>query len=229
MEKLSENQEMFSKLYSLNVSEYVEKKNDLSYLSWSYAWAEFKKICPDATYSVKKDEQGRCYFGDESIGYMVYTTVSAGGLTYEMWLPVMDGANKSMKLNTYTYLVKNPNFKYATFNKEDGKFYDKYGKEQAEFIEKKCEAISMFDINKTVMRCLVKNLAMFGLGLYIYSGEDLPEQIQPEIICPVCNNPVKDVKKKDGTITLAQEVFDACGGMCYECYKKNNKEKNKNE
>ena len=25
------------------------------------------------------------------------------------------------------------------------------------------------------MRCLTKNLAMFGLGLYIYSGEDLPE------------------------------------------------------
>lgn len=25
------------------------------------------------------------------------------------------------------------------------------------------------------MRCLVKNLAMFGLGLYIYAGEDLPE------------------------------------------------------
>lgn len=31
-----------------------------------------------------------------------------------------------------------------------------------------------FDINKTVMRCLTKNLAMFGLGLYIYAGEDLP-------------------------------------------------------
>ena len=25
------------------------------------------------------------------------------------------------------------------------------------------------------MRCLVKNLAMFGLGLYIYAGEDIPE------------------------------------------------------
>ena len=34
----------------------------------------------------------------------------------------------------------------------------------------------MFDINKTIMRCLVKNLAMFGLGLYVYSGEDLPEE-----------------------------------------------------
>jgi len=34
---------------------------------------------------------------------------------------------------------------------------------------------SMTDINKTIMRCLTKNLAMFGLGLYIYAGEDLPE------------------------------------------------------
>ena len=33
----------------------------------------------------------------------------------------------------------------------------------------------MFDINKTIMRCLVKNIAMFGLGIYIYAGEDYPE------------------------------------------------------
>lgn len=38
----------------------------------------------------------------------------------------------------------------------------------------------MFDINKTIMRCLVKNLAMFGLGLYIYAGEDLPEDVIKE-------------------------------------------------
>ena len=37
----------------------------------------------------------------------------------------------------------------------------------------------MFDINKTIMRCLTKNLAMFGLGHYIYAGEDLPES-KPE-------------------------------------------------
>jgi hypothetical protein len=34
------------------------------------------------------------------------------------------------------------------------------------------------------MRCLVKNLSVFGLGLYIYAGEDLPpkekEYITPE-------------------------------------------------
>jgi hypothetical protein len=41
--------------------------------------------------------------------------------------------------------------------------------------DKTVEAATTFDINKTIMRCLVKNLAMFGLGIYIYAGEDLPE------------------------------------------------------
>ena len=36
-------------------AEYVEKKQGLSYLSWAYAWAQFKKFYPDATYEVKKD------------------------------------------------------------------------------------------------------------------------------------------------------------------------------
>ena len=30
------------------------------------------------------------------------------------------------------------------------------------------------------MRCLTKNLAMFGLGHYIYAGEDLPEAETPQ-------------------------------------------------
>ena len=34
----------FNSLYSLNVNEKVEKKNGLTYLSWAWAWAEFKKI-----------------------------------------------------------------------------------------------------------------------------------------------------------------------------------------
>lgn len=146
----------FMELYSKNVNEYVEKKQGLSYLSWAYAWAEFKKIYPDAIYEVKKDADGKCYFGDENIGYMVYTTVTAGGLTYEMWLPVMDNNNKAMKLLAYEYQTRN-------------------GK-------KTVEAISMFDINKAVMRCLVKNISMFGLGLYIYAGDDLPEAEEEEQI-----------------------------------------------
>ncbi len=190
--------EKFQELYSLNVNEYVEKKQGLSYLSWSYAWAEFKKIYPDATYEVKKDEQGRCYFGDAEIGYMVYTSVTAGGLTYEMWLPVMDGANQAMKLQAYTYKTRNG--------------------------EKTVDAISMFDINKTVMRCLVKNLAMFGLGLYIYAGEDLPEDIK-EYICADCG------KATDKAMAARTEkAFGVV--LCKECGVKRsnmNKESKTNE
>ena len=32
-----------------------------------------------------------------------------------------------------------------------------------------------FDVNTSIMRCLTKAIAMHGLGLYIYAGEDLPE------------------------------------------------------
>lgn len=172
--------EDFEKLYTLDVSKQVEKKDNLSYLSWAYAWREFKRVYPDAEYTVKKDENGRCYFGDEDIGYMVYTTVTAGNLTYEMWLPVMDSKNKTMKLKPY---------KYST----------KYG-------EKTVAGISMFDINKTVMRCLVKNLAMFGLGLYIYAGEDLPEDIK-EYKCADCGKPFEPFTDSKNRYWNAGQVY----------------------
>ena len=35
-------------------------------------------------------------------------------------------------------------------------------------------APSVFDINTSIQRCLVKAIALHGLGLYIYAGEDLP-------------------------------------------------------
>lgn len=185
----------FAELYSLDVSKYVEKKQGLSYLTWSYAWAEFKKVYPEATYKVKKDENGKCYFGDENIGYMVYTEVTAGGLTYEMWLPVMDNANKAMKLKPYTYKTRSG--------------------------EKTVESITMFDINKAIMRCLVKNLAMFGLGLYIYAGEDLPEDIR-EYVCSECGAEIKAAKIK-GEIRTPKEIIETCGGLCLKCYQKNHK------
>ncbi len=141
----------FKDLLSLNVNDRVEKKQGLSYLTWSFAWSEFKKVYPEATYKIIKNNDGLPYFIDNT-GAMCYTEVTAGDITHEMWLPVMNGANKSMKLEAYTYKTRSGN--------------------------KAVEALTMFDVNKTVMRCLVKNLAMFGLGLYIYAGEDLPEAPQ---------------------------------------------------
>ena len=39
-------------------------------------------------------------------------------------------------------------------------------------------------------------------------------------ICPVCGKPVKPVKRPDGTSGTPEEVMKGCGGMCYDCYKK---------
>lgn len=169
----------FETLNKINVNEHTEKKNGLTYLSWAWAWAETKKVYPDAVYEVKKFD-GKPWLYDENLGYMVMTEMTIDGLTHEMWLPVMDGSNKAMKDEGYTYEVKNPNYKYATLNVNDGKFYDKYGNEQKEYIEKTVKQATMFDINTAIMRCLVKNIAMFGLGLYIYAGEDLPEEERKE-------------------------------------------------
>ncbi len=40
---------------------------------------------------------------------------------------------------------------------------------------------TVFDINTSIQRCLVKAIALHGLGLYVYAGEDLPEQSQSAI------------------------------------------------
>lgn len=148
---MNENKSIFGTLFEINVNEHIERKKYLTYLSWPYAWAEVKKKYPTATYKIYQfGEKQLPYVFDESVGYMVFTDVTINGLTHTMWLAVMDGANKAMKSEGYTYDTK--------FRKDIP-----------------VEPATMFDINKTIMRCLVKNLAMFGLGLYIYSGEDLPE------------------------------------------------------
>ena len=151
---------IFEELLSINLNEHTENKNGLPYLSWTYAISEIKKKCPDFRYEILKFENNLPYVYDENTGYMVFTRVTIGEETNEMWLPVMDGNNKAMLNHSYTYKVK----EYG----EDGKFTGQYK-------DKSVEAATMFDINKTIMRCLVKNIAMFGLGLYIYSGEDFPE------------------------------------------------------
>ena len=208
----------FETLNGLNVNEHTETKEvsgkDLTYLSWPWAWAEVKKRFPDAHYTIWKNENGLPYTVDPLTGFMVYTSVTIEGITHEMWLPVMDGANKAMKSEPYTYTVKNPRFKYAK-RQPDGRYLDSYGNEQKEYLTKTVDAATMMDVNKTIMRCLVKNLAMFGLGLYIYAGEDLPEGEQPEEK-PQDNSAAAalrtqtDVTKQE-TLPLEQRVNKALG------------------
>lgn len=150
---------IFAVLNAINVNDHTEKKStggkELTYLSWAWAWAEVKKRFPDATYVIHRNEAGLPFVEDAELGLMCFTSVTIQGQTYDMWLPVMDGANKAMRRSAYTY--------------------DVYNRSTKQYERKTVAAATMFDVNKTLMRCLVKNLAMHGLGLYIYAGEDLPD------------------------------------------------------
>ncbi len=186
----------FQKLYEIDVNHKTENKNGLKYLSWAFAWAEFKKVNPDATYTVDQYD-GKPYLHDDHLGYMVSTKVTVDGLSLPMQLPVMDNKNKAMKSSHYQYKTRNG--------------------------MKDVEAATMFDINTAIMRCLVKNLAMHGLGLYIYAGEDIPsvdntetlsteevktikgmlsELIPESVVCGVVNvNKIEEILASD---------FEAC-------------------
>lgn len=167
----------FAELRKVNCNDRVEKKKtgstELTYLSWTYAFDEVFKTYEDTHYEVWRDPNTHLpYVYDELTGYMVFTSITIEGVTREMWLPVMDSHNAAMKSEPYEVQTK----------------YSKY----------QVAACSMTDINKTIMRCLVKNLAMFGLGLYIYAGEDLPEGEEEP----------KQEPKKDAEKSAKQKVIE---------------------
>ena len=117
---------VWATLSQVDVSERIEKKQNLSFLSWAWAWGTLMEHYPQAEYSFQEPESAT----DGSL--MVFCTVTIDSLSRQMWLPVMDYRNRA---------IPNPN---------------------------------AFQLNTAKMRCLVKCLAMFGLGHYIYAGEDLP-------------------------------------------------------
>ena len=125
----------FEILNSIDVTDKIEKKNGLSYLSWAYAWGELKKLHPDATYTIYENKDEMNYFTDGRTGW-VKTGVTVEGIEHIEYLPIMDYKNKSIPVND----------------------------------------ITSFDVNKAIQRSLTKAVARHGLGLYIYAGEDLPEQ-----------------------------------------------------
>lgn len=140
----------FKTLYDIDVRGKVKQKNNLSYLSWAAAWAEVKKIHPDATYKIYEEPlsfaldgqtpmKTRPWFDDGRTGW-VRTGVTINGIEHIEELPIMDFKNKSIP----------------------------------------AENITSADANKSIQRSLTKACARHGLGLYIYEGEDLPEEAREQ-------------------------------------------------
>ena len=127
-------------LLKRDVNAHTEKKNNLTYLSWAWAWAEALKADPTATFKVEMFD-GKCYMDINGTG-MVWVTVTMFNKPMTCQLPVMDYRNKP---------IPNPD---------------------------------AFAVNTAIMRCMTKALSLHGLGLYIYAGEDLPEEGKSVVITP---------------------------------------------
>jgi hypothetical protein len=135
-----------SELLKINVNDHIEKKGNLSYLSWAWAWAEVLKIDPGAHWKVYEWNMRPAMFMPDGSA-MVKVAVMIKGDEKLCVLPVMDNRNRA---------IQNPD---------------------------------AFAINTAIMRCLAKAIAMHGLGLYIYAGEDLPEgekaEPNPEVLAQI--------------------------------------------
>jgi len=131
---------VWADLSAINVNEHVQKKGNLSYLSWTWAWSTLMSKYPESYYLFQDIQQE-----DGSVMVQCTMTIYEGEevATRTMWLPVMDYKNKS---------IINPTSR---------------------------------DVSDTRMRCLVKCLAMYGLGFYIYAGEDIPSAEKEELSQPI--------------------------------------------
>ena len=147
-------------LSKVNVNEHVERKGNLSYLSWAWAWGTMMEHYPTTDYAFELEK-----FDDGTVQVTANVTISEGeqSVTRFMWLPVMDYKNKA---------IKHPD---------------------------------AFAINTAKMRCLTKCFAMFGLGHYIYAGEDTPQAMG--ISQEQVDQLVTLIKETDSDITKFLKVF----------------------
>lgn len=131
---------IWADLSAINVNEHVQKKGQLSYLSWTWAWSTLMSKYPESYYHF---QDTRIENGSVMVECVMNIHEGEEVATRTMWLPVMDNRNKA---------IIDP---------------------------------SARDISDTRMRCLVKCLAMYGLGFYIYAGEDIPSAEKEELTQPI--------------------------------------------
>lgn len=97
---------VFETLNNINVNDHTEKKGNLTYLSWAWAWQTTKQHFPNANYTVYENDLGFNYHTDGITGWVKV------GVTIEIqehieYLPIMDFKNKSIPKDSITSIDVN--------------------------------------------------------------------------------------------------------------------------
>lgn len=164
-------------------------------------------------------------------------TEKKNGLTYLSWAWAWGEVKKRFPGATYTIYENADGWNYHT----DGRTcwvktgVSVNGLEHIEYLPVMdfrnasipLEKVTSFDVNKAIQRSLTKALARHGLGLYIYAGEDLPEDAKDDpkkYKCELCGAPIEDYFDGHDTIpaaVLAKRSQERFGKVfCVKCGKK---------
>jgi hypothetical protein len=162
MEK--ENKTVFDTLYAVDVSAKLGKKMGLSYLSWADAWAELKKIYPDAEYKIYTRRVDSTIEKQEKLDEK--TTITTTENYYNEVPYFTDGRTCYVKVGV---TIK---------NNEEIEIFPIMNNRNASV---PVYSVTSVDVNKALQRAFVKACARHGLGLYVYAGEDLPEDKRVDI------------------------------------------------
>lgn len=191
----------FQQLNNINVNGKTEKKNNLTYLSWAWAWAEVKKLHPDAFYTIYENKDGWFYHTDGRTCW-VKTGVTVNGLEHIEYLPVMDFKNKSIPFDSVTSYDVNKAIQRSLTKacaRHGLGLYIYAGEDLPETAQE-----TPFDTNEPPK-----------------AAERLPEYI-----CEECGNPIVPYAGLDGSmvdpavhVRRAQKVFKKC--LCIDCIRKN--------
>jgi hypothetical protein len=88
----------FEELNNINVQDKIEKKGNLSYLSWAFAWEQLKIKHPKAQYKVYERENGINYWTDDKTAW-VKVSVTVDDIEHIEYLPILDYRNKSISVS----------------------------------------------------------------------------------------------------------------------------------
>jgi hypothetical protein len=106
---------IFEQLMKINVNDKTDKKGKFTYLSWAFAWAELKKVAPDAKVTVYHDEvTNKPYFGLGEAGVLVKVGVEVEGVEHVSYLPCMDFRNQAIPEEDVTAMDINKAIQRAT-------------------------------------------------------------------------------------------------------------------
>lgn len=104
---------VFEVLSSINLSSKVEKRGNLSYISWANCWHAVKQHYPDVQRTVFETESGVNYFTDGKTCW-VKVGITINNIEHIESLPVMDMRNASIPLDSITSFQVNKSIQRCT-------------------------------------------------------------------------------------------------------------------